>query len=167
MKIAVVGLGYVGLANSMLLAQYHEVVALDIDPQKIAMLHQNISPIDDQEITEYLRTRNSILKPRSTSELKREILPISIIIEGLTLVGEYGYGDEFGIGSEEFYTILDVACMFGGEIQMFPERRGNRMSAEVMTEKTKALGWSPKQKLQDYIESCKCAIEVSETYATT
>lgn len=57
MKIAVVGLGYVGLANSMLLAQHHEVVALDIDPQKIAMLHQNISPIDDQEIIEYLRTK--------------------------------------------------------------------------------------------------------------
>jgi len=86
---------------------------------------------------------------------KRNFTHIDDIIDGLVLVGENGYGDEFGIGSDEAFSILEVAQMFGGEIQMLPERRGNRMTAEVMTEKTKALGWSPKRKLKDYIEECR------------
>ena len=86
---------------------------------------------------------------------KRNFTHIDDIIDGLILVGENGYGDEFGIGSDEAFSIVEVAKMFGGDIQMLPERRGNRMSAEVMTEKTKALGWSSKQKLKDYIEKCR------------
>ena len=45
--------------------------------------------------------------------------------------------------------------MYAGDIQMLPERRGNRMSAEVMIEKTKALGWSSNKKLADYIKECR------------
>ncbi len=46
------------------------------------------------------------------------------IIKGLILVGEHGYGDEFGIGSEEAYSILEIAKMFGGEIVMLPGAKG-------------------------------------------
>ncbi len=83
---------------------------------------------------------------------KRNFTHIDDIINGLILVGENGYGDEFGIGSGEAYSILEVAQMFGGKIEMLPERKGNRMSADVVTAKTEALGWSPEKKLEEYIK---------------
>lgn len=83
---------------------------------------------------------------------KRNFTHIDDIIDGLILVGENGYGDEFGIGSPEAYSIKEIAEMFDGDIQMLPERKGNRMTADVVTEKTQALGWTPKRNVKDYIE---------------
>lgn len=57
MKIAVIGMGYVGLANAVLLAQYNEVVAVDIVPEKVEMINQRKSPIADKDILEYLENR--------------------------------------------------------------------------------------------------------------
>lgn len=58
MKIAVVGMGYVGLSNAMLLSQNNTVIALDIDPAKIKQLNNKVSPIIDKEITEFLANKN-------------------------------------------------------------------------------------------------------------
>jgi len=96
--------------------------------------------------------KKEVLTVVSPGTQKRNFTHIDDIINGLVLVGEEGYGDEFGIGSHEAFSILEVAQMFGGEIEMLPERQGNRMVADVMTSKTEALGWKPKRKLNEYIE---------------
>lgn len=94
----------------------------------------------------------------SPGSQKRNFTHIDDIINGLVLVGENGYGDDFGIGSPESYTVLEIAEMFGGKIVMLPERKGNRMTADVVTEKVMALGWKPENSIDDYIKEIRVAV---------
>lgn len=57
MKIAIAGIGYVGLSNAILLAQHHDVTAIDIAPEKVEMLNRKRSPIEDVEIEDYLANK--------------------------------------------------------------------------------------------------------------
>ena len=83
---------------------------------------------------------------------KRNFTHVEDIIDGLILAGENGLGDEFGIGHPDAYSIIDIAKMFGDDIVMLPERKGNRMVADVYTKKTEELGWGPKHDIREYIK---------------
>ncbi|MDO4228190.1 MAG: NAD-dependent epimerase/dehydratase family protein [Capnocytophaga sp.] len=86
---------------------------------------------------------------------KRNFTHIDDIVSGLLLVGEKGQGDEYGIGSPEAFSVLEIAQLFGGNVQMLPERKGNRMIADVISEKTKHLGWKAEKTILEYIENLK------------
>ncbi|MDO9150116.1 MAG: NAD-dependent epimerase/dehydratase family protein [Methylotenera sp.] len=91
----------------------------------------------------------------SPGSQQRNFTHIDDIVDGLVLVGENGFGDGFGIGSPESFSVVDIANMFGGNIEMLPERKGNRMMANLFTEKTQALGWRPMKNVKEYILESK------------
>lgn len=68
LKLTIAGTGYVGLSNAVLLAQHNNVVALDIVPERVAMINARKSPIADPEIDHYLATRELNLKATLNSE---------------------------------------------------------------------------------------------------
>lgn len=76
MKIAVVGTGYVGLSNAILLAQKNEVYAVDIVPEKVELIKNKKSPIRDKEIEEYLATKD---------------LNLNVTTDGLSIYGDMDY----------------------------------------------------------------------------
>ena len=94
---------------------------------------------------------NEALSVVSPGTQERNFTYIDDIINGLILVGENGKGDGYGIGSRDTYTILEIAKMFKGNVEMLPERNGNRMIADLVSEKTEALGWEAKHSIKDYI----------------
>ena len=68
MKIAVAGMGYVGLSVAVLLAQHHEVVGVDIQPERVDLINQRKSPIQDDYLEEYLATRQLQLRTTLDAE---------------------------------------------------------------------------------------------------
>lgn len=83
----------------------------------------------------------------------RNFTHVDDIIRGLILVGENGEGDDYGLGSEEGYSILEIAKMFGGDIRMLPERKGNRMNALLDVSRSRhELGWKAEKSIKDYID---------------
>ena len=82
---------------------------------------------------------------------KRNFTHVDDITDGLFMIGERGEGDDFGLGNGAEYSIIELAKLFGGRIQMLPERPGNRMTASVESSKSRALGWEATRSLKDYI----------------
>ena len=92
----------------------------------------------------------TVVKPGTQ---RRNFTHIDDIIKGLIMVGENGYGDDYGIGSKDSYSILEIAKMFKVGIKIIPERKGNRTNASLKTEKTKQLGWKAEKNIVDYIKN--------------
>ena len=87
---------------------------------------------------------------------KRNFTHVEDLARGLLAVGEKGHGDEFGLGSHESYSVLDIAKMFTDNITMLPERQGNRMESIVDTSRAEEeFGWKATHTVRDYIESLK------------
>jgi UDP-glucose 4-epimerase len=96
--------------------------------------------------------RGEPLTIRKPGTQKRNFTHVFDIVEGLVLVGERGEGDEYGLGHSDAYSILEVAEMFGGEIEFLEERPGNRMTSAVDINRARLeLGWSTKYSLPAYI----------------
>lgn len=89
---------------------------------------------------------------------ERNFTHVSDIVDGLLLVSEKGQGDGYGIGADTAYSVLQVASMFGGEVIMMPERKGNRIHGGVDNAQTKALGWEAKRDLPTYIQEIKAEV---------
>lgn len=86
---------------------------------------------------------------------KRSFTYVGDTVDGIMLVGDKGFGDGFCIGSEDMYSILDVAKMFGGEIEMTSSKKGDRKFSKINLDRMEDLGWSAKHNLKDYIKSIK------------
>ena len=83
----------------------------------------------------------------------RNFTHVDDIVRGLILVGEKGEGDDYGLGAEDGYSIIDIAKAFGGEMMMLPERKGNRMGSSVDIVRSKnELGWQAEEKVIDHIK---------------
>jgi len=91
---------------------------------------------------------------RKPGTQKRNFTHVEDIVDGLVLVGQRGQGDEYGLGHPDSYSVLDVAELFGGDVEYLEERPGNRMNSQVDIKRaTLELGWKPKRNLPDYIKS--------------
>ena len=100
--------------------------------------------------------RGEKLTVRAPGTQKRNFTHVADIVRGLVMVGERGAGDEYGLGHPDAYSILEVAELFGGDVEMLPERPGNRMSSGVDVHRAKLeLGWEPEHTLPAYINSLR------------
>jgi len=104
--------------------------------------------------TQYLK--GEPLTVVSPGTQKRNLTYVGDTVRALEVIGEAGHGDEYGIGSPETYTILEIAQMFTDNIVMLPERPGNRLDSVVDTSRVqKEFGWEPQMTVKEYVESLK------------
>jgi len=93
------------------------------------------------------------LKVFSPGTQTRAFTHIDDIVRGLILVAKKGQGDGHCIGTEKNYSILEIAEMFGGEVEMLPEKKGDRNFSKIDLTKMKELGWSAQIDIKDYIQN--------------
>ena len=106
-------------------------------------------------IGKFIKLKNSgadfLTVNRPGSQL-RMFTHIDDIVDGLVVVADRGYGDNYGIGSSKKYSILEIAKLFKMKIRLGPKKLGNRLDSDLKVNKTKKLGWKPKRNIKDYIK---------------
>ncbi len=104
------------------------------------------------EIFRQARLRGEPLQVVSPGTQKRIFTHVDDIVRGLILVGEKGEGDGYGLGATEEYSILEIAGMFGGKVDLLPARKGNRMSSTIDLSRSRdELGWRAEKSVRTYI----------------
>jgi UDPglucose 6-dehydrogenase len=99
MNITVVGSGYVGLSNAMLLSKKHKVTTIDIVPEKVAMLNRRESPIEDKDIEEYLKSKDVNFKATSDKKEAYQSAEYIIIATPTDYDTETNYFDTLSVES--------------------------------------------------------------------
>lgn len=84
---------------------------------------------------------------------RRNFTHIDDIVSALELIGAYGQGDGYGIAAEESYSVIEIVEILNKEPEYMPERKGNRMSSPIISDKTKLLGWKQRNTLKDYLKN--------------
>ena len=91
-----------------------------------------------------------VLKVNAPGTQKRIFTHVDDIVDGLVLIGEKGHG-EYCLGSEEEYTVLEVAQIFGKPIEMQGTKKGDRNYSTIDLTRAYELGWKAKKNLKDYV----------------
>lgn len=82
---------------------------------------------------------------------RRTFTHVEDTVRGLMLVGERGHGDGYCIGAERACSVLEIAEMFGGPVEMLPARAGDRTFSKIDPTRMRELGWSPRIDVRDHI----------------
>jgi len=92
------------------------------------------------------------LTVRSPGTQTRNFTHVDDTVDGLMLVGEKGNNAEYGIAAKESYTLLELAQMFGGEVEMLPQTQTTRSDGgTINTTPIEALGWTQSRRLPEYV----------------
>jgi UDP-glucose 4-epimerase len=106
------------------------------------------------EIFRQKHERGEALPVVSPGTQRRYFTHVDDIVDALVLLMTTGVG-EFPIGATENYSVLEVASMFGGPVQILPERKGNRRASSLDASAIQSLGWRPRRSLASYISQIK------------
>lgn len=99
------------------------------------------------------KNKNKYVPITKPGTQKRRFTHIDDVVNGLILVGKKGIGDNFGIGADKSFTIIEIAKMLKMNYKMMSAKKGNRLDATLKTSKTKKLGWKSLKSLKSYLNS--------------
>lgn len=94
-------------------------------------------------------------KINGTGEQTRTFTHVDDTIDALILIGEKGERDEYGISAKEVHSLLDLAEMYGLDVEFKPATKSTRSAGAIDTSKLKSLGWKQQRTLKEYIENIK------------